>query len=305
MVIVRKQMTRAVNNRNRASVVHRQWMRRGARKQFSEIHQKRRVGAGMAVDHLVVVADAKHVELGGAEETNHKHMGRGEVLELVDEEVAKPCLCLAAKLTIGQETLNCPVNLLIKVDQLTFFQLTTEQTKRVGQSGHIVAFLFSVVRINEAHADTREAFEIGADRIGVAAAFRRGHESFNNAPHVALFGHRRTTEQFPTKRVEREDPGAECARAASQFLLGLFVVRDGHDGLGLDALLTEEIPQAFSKYTCLSGTRRGNDPRRSGVVRNRRHLVRSESDLRCRRARLRRHGQSLQIDRLAVNGTCT
>ena len=46
------------------------------------------VGARVAVDHLVVVADAEHVVGGRGDEPQHEQLRGREVLELVDEQVA-------------------------------------------------------------------------------------------------------------------------------------------------------------------------------------------------------------------------
>ena len=46
------------------------------------------VGAGVAVDDLVVVADAEHVVAGRGDEPQQQQVGGREVLELVDEERA-------------------------------------------------------------------------------------------------------------------------------------------------------------------------------------------------------------------------
>ena len=45
------------------------------------------IGTGVAVDDLVVVADAEAVVARGGQEPDEQEVGRGQVLELVDEQV--------------------------------------------------------------------------------------------------------------------------------------------------------------------------------------------------------------------------
>ena len=69
----------------RAAIVDGERMVAAAREQFGEVDQPGRVGAGVPVDRLVVVADGEHIACRRREQPDEEQVRRGEVLELVDE----------------------------------------------------------------------------------------------------------------------------------------------------------------------------------------------------------------------------
>ena len=102
-VVVAEQRAGAVDDLDRAAVVDGERVRRGAREQLGVVDEERRVGAGVAVDALVVVADAEHVERRQGQQAQQQDVGRGEVLELVDQQVAAGALHRAAERAVGEQ----------------------------------------------------------------------------------------------------------------------------------------------------------------------------------------------------------
>ena len=114
--VVREEVAGGVDDRDRAAVVHLERVVGGAGEQAGEVEQEGRVGAGVAVDDLVVVAHAEHVEARRGQQPHQEHVGRREVLQLVDQQVAAAGLGPAAVLAVAQEELDRGVDLLVEVD---------------------------------------------------------------------------------------------------------------------------------------------------------------------------------------------
>ena len=115
-VVVAEQRRRRCNHLDRAAVVHVQGVLAGTGEQGGVVDEEAGVGAGVAVDALVVVADAEHVEAGQRQQAQQQDVGRGEVLELVDEQVAAGALQLAAERAVAEQRLDRGVDLLVEVD---------------------------------------------------------------------------------------------------------------------------------------------------------------------------------------------
>ncbi len=93
----------------------------------------------MAVDALVVVAHTEDVEGRQGEQAHEQHVGRREVLELVDEEVPAGALDRATERAVGEQHLDGGVDLLVEVHRATTAQLLTERREELRQPGHVVA----------------------------------------------------------------------------------------------------------------------------------------------------------------------
>ena len=106
-----------------------------AGEQAGEVEEERRVGTGVAVDDLVVVAHAEHVETGRGQQAEQQHVGRRQVLELVDEQVAAPGLGPPPPLTVAQEEVDGAVDLLVEVDGSGFGQPLAEGSKAAARPG--------------------------------------------------------------------------------------------------------------------------------------------------------------------------
>ena len=133
-MVVAEQRAGAVDDLDRAAVVDGQRVRHGAGEQPVVVDEERRVGAGVAVDALVVVADAEHVEGGQGEQPHEQHVGRREVLELVDEEVPARALDRAAERPVGEEHLDGGVDLLVEVDDAAPAEVVAERREQLGEA---------------------------------------------------------------------------------------------------------------------------------------------------------------------------
>src|SRR5205085_10878401 len=75
-LVVGQQVAGGVHHRHRAAVVDLEGVVGGAREEAGEVDEEGGVGAGVAVDDLVVVAHAEHVEGRGREQAQHEDVGR-------------------------------------------------------------------------------------------------------------------------------------------------------------------------------------------------------------------------------------
>ena len=76
-----------------------------------------RIGAVVAVDRLVVVADAEHAAIGTGQQPNEQQVGGREVLELVDEQHAAGALGREAGPWLAEQDLDRPHDLLVEVER--------------------------------------------------------------------------------------------------------------------------------------------------------------------------------------------
>ena len=97
--VVREQVAGRVDDRRRAAVVGVERVVRAAGEVAVVVDEELGVGARVAVDDLVVVADAEHVVGGRGDEPQHEQLRGREVLELVDEQV--PALSLHRAPDVG------------------------------------------------------------------------------------------------------------------------------------------------------------------------------------------------------------
>ena len=138
-IVVAEQRRRGGDDLGRAAIVDTQGVLAGAREQGAVVDEESRVGAGVPVDALVVVADAEHVERRQAEQADQQDVGRREVLELVDEQVPAAALHLGAERTVGEDRLDGGVDLLVEVDDATVAQGAAESREQLAESVDVVA----------------------------------------------------------------------------------------------------------------------------------------------------------------------
>jgi hypothetical protein len=74
----------------RAPVIDPQLVEGGTGEVAGVVDEEARIGAGVAVDDLVVVADAEDVGGRAGDQAQEEEVGGGEVLELVDEQRPGP-----------------------------------------------------------------------------------------------------------------------------------------------------------------------------------------------------------------------
>ena len=240
-VVVRQQVAGGVDDGDRAPVVDLERVVGGAGEQAGEVDEERRVGAGVAVDDLVVVADAEHVEPGRGQQPEQEHVGRRQVLQLVDEQVAAPGLRLPAPVAVAQQQLDGAVHLLVEVDGSRGRQLPrgTDRRRRPGRGRRPARPRPPPDRAARGGPATAPP-RYGADRVGVGRRRWRGHQLLDEPAHLALVEHARRPavrlgEEGVAERVERLDAGPEVGRARLHLLLGLLVVGDGQHALPLEA----------------------------------------------------------------------
>ena len=266
---------------HRAAVVDLEGVVGRAGEEAVEVDEEVGVGAGVAVDDLVVVADAEHVEGGRGQQAQEQDVGRGEVLELVDEEVAAPGLGPPAEVAVGQEQLDGGVDLLVEVDRAPVGEGLAEGGEGLGQAGDVVAGVLDRHGVAQAEADEGQAVEVGTDGIGVDPPLRAGDEARHEVADVALVEDGGgpapgVGEQGEAEGVEGADPGPERPAALLHLLPGLLVVGDGEDGLRLDAPVDDEVAQPLGEHPGLARPGRRDHPGRAGAVGDRRQLVGGE-----------------------------
>ena len=304
-MVVAEQRAGAVDDLDRAAVVHGQRVRDGAREQPLVVDEERRVGAGVAVDALVVVADAEHVERRQRQQAHEQDVGRREVLELVDEEVAARALHRAAERAVGEQHLDGAVDLLVEVDRAAPGELLAERREQLGQARDVVARRLDDLRIGEPEADRRQPLDVRADRVGVGPSLAlAGEQRVDEAAHLGLVDHRRRPAavlgQHPqAERVEGADAGPEVGGAGLHLQLGLLVVGDGEHGRRLVAAVEVEVAQALGEDARLARAGRGDDAGRAAGVGDGGQLVGREVGA---RGDLGGHdGQRAEVDRVAVD----
>ena len=218
-VVVAEQGARTGDDIDGAAVVHRERVRDGPGEQSLVVDEERRVGAGVAVDALVVVAHAEHVERRTRQQADEQHVRRGEVLELVDQQVPARALHRAAELAVGEQRLDGGVDLLVEVDGAALGEPAAVRREQLGQPRDVVARGLDVVGVGETEADGRQALDVRPDRIGVRSPLPPpGQQRLDQAAHLRLVEHgrRRATvfgEHPQPERVERAHARAEVGRA--------------------------------------------------------------------------------------------
>ena len=168
-----------------------------AGEQAGEVQEERRVGAGVAVDDLVVVAHAEHVEPGRGQQAEQQHVGRRQVLQLVDEQVAAPGLRLPPPLAVAQQELDGAVHLLVEVDGSGCRQPPAVRIERGGQAGDVVPLGLHLLRIAQPEAGQRQRLQVGTDGVGVEPAALGGHQLRDQPAHLALVQHTRRPARAP------------------------------------------------------------------------------------------------------------
>ncbi len=270
-LVVAEQRRRRGDDLRRAAVVDAQGVLTGTGEQGAVVDEERRVGPGVPVDALVVVADAEHVESRQAEQADQQDVGRREILELVDEHVPAAPLHLGAERAVGEDRLDGGVDLLVEVDDATVAERAAESWEQLAEAVDVVAGALDLVGVAQPEADRRQTFQVGADRVDVrpSAPVPR-QQRVDELAHLALVDDRRLAatvlaEHPQTERVERADVRSERLRARRQLALGLLVVGDGEHRRGVVAAVDDEVAQPLRQHAGLARSGRGDDPCRPAL----------------------------------------
>jgi hypothetical protein len=237
----------------------------------------------VAVDDLVVVADAEHVEPGRGQQAHEQHVGRRQVLELVDEEVAVTGLLRPPEGAVAEQQLDREQHLLVEVDHPAPAQLVAVGGERLGEAGHVAPGLLDLGGVAQAEADLAQGVDVGRQRVGVEPPGHLGDQRLEQPADLALLDHvgppaEAGRHQVVAEGVEREDAGADTARARRHLVAGLAVVGDGDDARRLVAPVDDQMAQAGGEHAGLARARRGDDAGGAGAVLDRRQLVGRQVD---------------------------
>ncbi len=232
----------------------------------------------MAVDHLVVVAHAEHVQRGRGQQPDQQHVGRGQVLELVHQQVAVPGLLGPAERTVPQQQLDGQQHLLVEVDDPAPGQLGAVGGERLGQAGHVAPIVLHVERVAQAQAHRGQRVDVGRQRVGVEPAGAPGHQGLQQPADVAHLQHlgppaQARGDDLVAEGVEREDAAAHARGAGHHLVAGLAVVGDRHHRGRLVAPVEDQVAHALGQHPGLARARGGDDPGRTGAVGDRGQLV--------------------------------
>ena len=168
-------------------------------------------------------------------------MGRGEVLELVDEHDAARPLRRRPGVGLAEEDLDRPVDLVVEVDGALTFELGAVLRPHVGQPVDVAAVPpLDLERVDQPEADRAQRLDPRRDRIGVAT-LREADQLRQHAADVGLVDRpprsrlgeerRDAVDDGERDRVERADLQArEVGRALAHLLLGPLVEGDEADG---------------------------------------------------------------------------
>ena len=228
---------RRVDDRHGAAVVHLEQVGGGVEvgngDVATEVDEEAGVGAGVLVDHLVVVAHGEHVERGGRQQAHEQDVGGREVLELVDEEVPVAPLLGRPELAVDEQRLDRRVHLLVEVDHAALAQGRAVGAEQRGEAGDVVALGLDLVGQAQAEPHGGERLEVGRDGVGVGAVAVRRREAVDQAADLALVEHGRRGPPVPRQQpvgeaVEGLDAGVQPLRPRHELVAGLHVVGDRH-----------------------------------------------------------------------------
>ena len=165
--IPRQQICCCCHDGCRAPIVGLQRIVGRAREPLVELGQEPRVGAAVAVDHLIVIAHAIHLKPRRCQKTKQQHIRRREILELVDQQMATPALPRAPQCRVAQQHLDCAIDLLGMIDAARRVQPFSVRVERFGEIFEVITVVLDPSRTLQTKPHLVERFEIRRHRIGV------------------------------------------------------------------------------------------------------------------------------------------
>ncbi len=257
----------------------------GAGEVAGEIDEELGSGPGVAVDDLVVVTHPEAVVPGSGQQTDQQQVGRGEVLELVDQQATAPGLGRPSGAGIGQEDLDGPVDLLVEVDRSAFGQGAPVPVEPFADPLGVGDLLLHDVRRGEPEPDGGEGADVRGDRVGVGLTPDL-EDLLEEVAHPGLLEH-----AWPARGPELgADPqsgavegpdvgpfGGEDVRTPLLELIGgTRVVGEGAHRAPVDSAVGHQMTQPLGQHPGLARAGRGDHPGRAGGVHHGGQLVRSQ-----------------------------
>ena len=258
-------------------------------KYSAEIDEVLGGGSRVAVDHLVVVADPEAVRGWAAEQPNQQHVGRIEILELVNQQVPTAPLGRAPCLGITYQDLDCSVDLLVEVHGSRRGHRFPVGVESFGQALSVWEGLLDHFRRRKAQPNGRHRIDVGEDGVCVGLAANLEH-LLDELPYLWLFQNLQAPRSFESvadeqaDAVERPDVGTprrhEIAASLRELVGGLLVVGEHRHGGWVDPALLQEVAEPLGQDPSLPRARWSDDPCATGGMADGGQLVRRQVGLR-------------------------
>ena len=140
----------------------------GSRKVPDKINQPARVGAVVAVDRLIIVADPEHSSAPSGEQANHQQVGWCEILELIDEEHTADTLGGAPGLRLRQQHFNRSIDLIVEIDRALTFHRRSKMWPHLDQPGDVTAVTpLDFSWLDQTEPDQAQCVEPTGERVDV------------------------------------------------------------------------------------------------------------------------------------------
>ncbi len=123
--------------------------------------------SGVPVDDLVIVAYTEAAVGRGAHEPDQQHVGRVEILELVDEEVTAATLGRRASVGVSQQDLNRPVDLFVEVDSSRLDKSLSIRSETGSKATGVWDLILDHRRRRQAEPHRGQCVNVRQDRVGV------------------------------------------------------------------------------------------------------------------------------------------
>ena len=229
--VVREQHARPVDDDRRAAVVDLERVVGGTGEEAGEVDEEVGIGARVAVDHLVVVADAEHVERGRGDQPDEQQVGGAQVLELVDQQV--PALALhraRAARGRGSSASTAPAICPSKSIAPSRSSAVAVEVVHRGEPVDVAPLALHVRGGAQPELHLLQRLEVGAERVGVGAEpeLEVGLDALADGPLVEhLDAGPGPPHDLEAERVERADLVARAAREIGEAVLHLGAGRAG------------------------------------------------------------------------------
>ena len=278
--VVREQHARAVDHDRRAAVVDLERVVGRAGKVPGEVDEEVGVGARVAVDHLVVVADAEHVVRGRGDQPHEQQVRGAQVLELVDQEMPALALHRAAQRGIATQRLDRARDLAVEVGGVVTRERVAVEVVHRRETLDVSALALDVRGGAQPELYLLERFEVGPQRVGVGAE-RELQMRLDALADLAFVEHAHAGAGAPhdlvAERVERADLVPRAAGQVGEAVLHLRtrppVVRERAHARGAVAALDHEMAEPRREHRGLARAGRRQDARGPARVQHRGALV--------------------------------